>query len=90
MNISVTRTVLLTAGILLVVIGAGLVLEGHNQMEAADEWDSQVHDCGTVSSIDRAESVRCPRNPYEGGEGKVFWGILVAIIGGVTSKIGAE
>jgi hypothetical protein len=84
------HTALLIIGIVVVVIGAGMAMQGYDQMQAADEWGSQVHDCGSVSSWQDPSGIECPDNPYDGWSGKLYGGIVLALIGGVVARFGAK
>lgn len=68
------------------VVGAGMAAQGYNQQQAADEWASQTHHCGSgpVSEVD------CPDNPYSGGGTKIVGGFIITIIGGVVVYVGTR
>ncbi|WP_225334481.1 hypothetical protein [Halomicrobium urmianum] len=82
------RTLALVIGVVLVVVGAGTGYGGYNQMQAAEEWSQQTHDCG--STIGDTREIECPDNPYDGGGQKVAFGLLLAVIGGVISRWGTR
>lgn len=77
---------LLIVGVILIVAGVGTALGGYNQTQAADEWASQTHYCGSGT----LQEVECPENPYEGGGQKVAFGVLLAMVGGVAARYGSQ
>lgn len=85
-SLSLAQTLLLIVGILGVVVGAGLVVEGHNQQQAADEWASQLRYCGSGNPGE----VSCPTNPYSGGGAKMFGGFVALLIGGGLAYLGTR
>lgn len=70
------------------VVGAGSVVVGDNQTQAAAEWDSRLHYCGTVGAFQDVGEITCPANPYAGGEGKIGLGIVLVLVGGVSVRAG--
>lgn len=84
------RAFALVMGIVFIVAGAGLANTGYSQMQAADEWDSQTHYCGSASSFEAASQIDCPDNPYEGGEFYVGTGVVLLLIGGVSARWGTQ
>jgi hypothetical protein len=85
---SAARTTALILGIVLVVGGVGAISMGYNQMQAADEWASQIHICGITE--DSAPEPECPPNPYAGGGGVFIIGVIVVVVGGVAARWGAQ
>lgn len=86
--LSIGQTALLVAGILLVVIGGGMFLEGQNQKEAAEEWDSELRICGSAPTVEQARQIDCPDNPYSGGGDKMLFGAVLIVIGGIAARFG--
>ena len=89
MSVSVTRTLALVGGVVLIVMGAGLVVSGYSETQASQEWNSQMHYCGSTS-VGGAGEVDCPDNPHSEGGAKMFDGVVLTLIGGVGARYGTE
>lgn len=92
---SPSRTLLLIVGVVLIVAGVGLAINGYNRTQAAEEWHEQrfadgFASCGEIPEWGDARDVRCPTNPYKGGEKLIPIGVLLAIVGGVAGRYGAQ
>jgi len=84
------RVGLLIFGVILIIVGAGLVVAGYNQMQAADAWASQPQYCGTAGSFQDVGDINCPSNPYSGGEERVGVGTAFSLLGGVLARAGTK
>jgi hypothetical protein len=87
---SPARVGLLIVGVVLIVVGVGLALDGYNQTRAAAEWSSQPHYCGSAGPYQSVDEVTCPKNPYTGGSSQILGGVVFAVIGGLAVRIGGK
>lgn len=73
-------------GVLLIVIGGAMVLNGYDKIQAANEWDENV---GCAYDY-RSQAWICPTNPYEGGRSQFWTGLAVTIVGGIVLYFGTR
>lgn len=82
------------ADLALIVVGVRLALAGYNQPQAAQEWHDQrfADDVASCGEVPVGHCVRRPmsREPYKGGESMIGLGVILAIVGGIEARYGAQ
>ena len=86
---AVAGILLVIVGVIVIVIGAGMILSGHNTIQAAEAWDDLPRDQRCEYDL-ITRSYICPENPFQGGRSRFWAGVAVTIVGGVVLYYGTR
>lgn len=101
-----TGSALVAVGVIIVVIGGGVVIDGYFQQQMAQAWvDEKDSECferavdsypadAPPEGMSQYVHERCGgdhrTNPYAGGEAKIGVGVVVALVGGAVVYVGVR